>query len=108
MLKFGWFGRISRRMRRTLAAAGVALLLGFQVFADVYIASEADHDCGGEGCPVCYQIQQCVANLQLTGSGLEFDAPAASVPEIAADTVVPAEVTLPSRTLVDLKVRMDE
>lgn len=108
MFGFGRFGRIRQRTRRLLAAVGVALLLGFQAFSAIYITNEADHDCCGEECPICVQLQQCVANFQLTGSGLEADATTVSLPIIAADSAVPAEVVLPDRTLVALKVRMDE
>ncbi len=108
MFGFGRFGRVRQQTRRLLAAVGVAFLLGYQIFSVAYIAHEADHDCEGEGCPVCVQLQQCVANFQLTGSGLEADATTVSLPILAAASAVPAEVVLPSRTLVALKVRMDE
>lgn len=41
-------------------AAALALLVAFlMLFSVVYIALEADHDCCGEGCAVCAQIQAC-------------------------------------------------
>jgi len=108
MFGFGRFGRIRQRTRRFLAAVGVALLLGFQAFSTAYVIHEADHDCHGEGCPICVQLQQCVANFQLTGSGLEADTTAVSLPIIAADRIVPVEVALPNRSLVAQKVQFNE
>ena len=108
MLGFGQFGRMRQRTRRFLAAVGVALLLGFQVFSTVYIAHEADHDCGGEDCPVCVQLQQCVANFQLTGSGLEADTATVSLPICAVDRIIPVDVVQPCRSLVSQKVQFNE
>ena len=108
MLGFGQFGRIRQRTRRFLAAVGVAFLLGFQILSAAYIAHEADHDCEGEGCPVCVHLQQCVANFQLTGSGLEADTTAVSLPIIATDRIVLVEVALSNRSLVAQKIQFNE
>ena len=108
MLGFGRFGRIRQRTRRLLAAVGVAFLLGIQVFSAAYVAHEADHACSGEGCPICVQLQQCVANFQLTGSGLEADTAVVSLPIIAAVRIVPVEVALPNRSLVAQKIQFNE
>ena len=108
MLGFGQFGRIRQRARRLLAAVGVALLLGSQILSAAYIAHEADHDCSGEECPVCVQLQQCVANFHLTGSGLEADTTTVSLPIIVADRIVPVEVLPQCRSLVTQKVQFNE
>jgi len=108
MLGFGQFGRIRQRTRRLLAAVGVALLLGFQVLSAVYVAHEADHDCSGEGCPTCVQLQQCVANFHLTGSGLEADTAVVPLPIVAADRIIPVDVALSNRSLVAQKIQFNE
>ncbi len=108
MFGFGRFGRVRQRIRRLLAAVGVAFLLGFQILSAAYVAHEADHDCSGEGCPICVQLQQCVANFQLTGSGLEADSAVVSLPIIAADRIVPVDVALPNRSLVAQKIQFNE
>ena len=108
MFGFGRFGRVRQKTRRLLAAVGVAILLGFQVFSAAYVAHEADHDCSGEGCPICIQLQQCVANFQLTGSGLEADTAVVSLPIIAAVRILPVEVALPNRSLVSQKIQFNE
>ena len=108
MLGFGQCGRVREKKRRFLAAVGVAFLLGFQILSAAYIAHEADHDCEGEGCPVCVQLQRCVANLQLTGSGLEADTTVVSLPIIATDRIVLVEVALSNRSLVAQKIQFNE
>ena len=41
-------------------ASVLALLVAFiMLFSVLFIALEADHDCCGEGCAVCAQIQVC-------------------------------------------------
>ena len=108
MLGFGQFGRIRQRTRRFLAAVGVALLLGVQAFSTVYIAHEADHDCCGDDCPICVQLQQCVANFQLTGSGLETDTATVPFPICATDRIIPVDVVQSCRSLVAQKIQFNE
>jgi len=108
MFGFGRFGRIRQRTRRFFAAVGVAFLLGFQAFSTAYLIHEADHDCHGEGCPICVQLQQCVANFQLTGPGLEADTAVVSLPITAPDRIVPVEVALSNRSLVAQKIQFNE
>ncbi len=46
-------------------ASVLAMLVAFIMFFSLlYIALEADHDCCGEGCAVCVQIQACEDLLQ--------------------------------------------
>ena len=107
-LGFGRFGRMRQRTRRLLAAVGGALLLGFQIFSAAYIAHEAEHECCGHGCPVCVQLQQCVAYFQLAGSGLPSDPPQIGIPPTFEGIAPVAVVELPSLTLVSLKVRFND
>ena len=86
---------------------GAALLLGFQVFSAMYVSYEADHDCSGDGCQVCAQIQHCVANFQLTGSGLPSDPPQTGISPTFEGIEPVAAVELPSLTLISLKVRLN-
>ena len=108
MLGFGRFGRSRSRTRRLLAAVGAALLLCLQTFSAAYLVHESDHDCCGEECPVCLQIQQCFANFQLTGSGLPSDPPQIGVPPTFEGIDPVSVVELPSLTLVSLKVRFND
>ena len=102
------FGHARQATRRFLAAVGVALLLGLQVFSTAYLAHESDHECSGENCPVCVQLQQCVANFQLAGSGLPPAPPHIGIPPTFDGMSPVAVVELPSLTLVSLKVRFND
>lgn len=108
MFGFGIFGHARQKTRRFLAFAGIALLFCFQLFSLAYIAIEADHDCCGEDCPICLDIRHCLANLQLTGSGLEDASVGDELPP--ADTYCPPSSVpaLVSATPVSLKVRLNE
>ena len=44
---------------KCLASALAVLLALVMLFSVVYIALEADHDCCGEDCAICAQIQAC-------------------------------------------------
>ncbi len=108
MLGLGQFGRMRQRSRRILSAVAAALFLGCQVFSAAYIIHEAGHECSGEGCPVCVQLEQCVSNFQQTGTGIEADTTTVPIPVFAADAAIPAEVQLPSLSLVSQKVQFNE
>lgn len=108
MFGFGRFGRVREKTRRILSAVAAALFLGFQGFSAAYIIHEADHDCCGEGCPICVQLEQCVSNFQQTGTGIEADTTAVSLPVFAVEAAIPAEVQRPSLSLVSQKVQFNE
>lgn len=42
---------------RFAAACGAALLVFTLFFSVFFVVAEADHDCGGEHCTICHQIQ---------------------------------------------------
>ena len=42
---------------RFAAACGAALLVFALLFSVFFVVAEADHDCGGEHCTICHQIQ---------------------------------------------------
>ena len=51
---------MKERGHHRLLAGVIAMTLFFIVlFATVYIAVEADHDCSGEDCEICMVIDQC-------------------------------------------------
>ena len=49
------------RVLSVLLAASVLFVILSSVF---FIAIEADHDCVGEDCPICYQISVCKHTLK--------------------------------------------
>ena len=49
---------------KRLASVLVLLVAFLMLFSVLFIALEADHDCCGDGCAVCAQIQVCEDLLQ--------------------------------------------
>lgn len=49
------------RMIASFLAVSAAFLMLFSVF---FIASEAKHDCCGESCPICFQLDACGTTLK--------------------------------------------
>ncbi len=108
MFGFGKFGRARQEIRRLLAAAAVTFLFALQAFSAIELATEADHHCCGEGCPICFELRQCVANMILTGSGMDFE-PVLPERIVTERTFTSCSAIEPKHeTLVSLKVRLDE
>ena len=52
-----------------VAMLGMAMLV-VVLFSAVFVASESQHDCDGDECPICAVLQQCENNLNQLGSGI--------------------------------------
>ena len=94
--------------RRVMAGLCAAFMLSVLVFSGVVVAAESDHDCSGHECPVCQEIQLCVANFQLMGSSARTDeSPLPFVSFSAAEPVFCVR-RASATTLQSLDVRFDE
>lgn len=63
-----------KRIAALLLAVTVLLVM---LYSALFIAAEADHDCVGENCPICYQINVCqnaLKNLSLAVCAAVFAA----------------------------------
>ncbi len=100
--------RARRKVRAILASAGVAILLAWQALASFTVIHEAEHDCSGEGCPVCSLIQESIGGFELAGSAFAPEPPA--IPSFGAEghSLLREGAEIPGATLVSLKVRLDE
>ena len=57
--------RMERKKRNRIAALLLAVtILVIMLYSAFFVAAEADHDCVGEGCPICYQIDACQNTLK--------------------------------------------
>ena len=100
--------RLSAKSRRVLSGLCAAVILVTISFSSAFVSVEADHDCAGRDCPICLELQNCVANFQLLGSSAspgEEPLPAVSI--FAVETV-PRTHRAPATTLRTLDVRFDE
>lgn len=56
-------------IKRRITAGAMCLALLFVLFLSAaYIMREANHDCSGEACPICHEIQICQQLLNVTGT----------------------------------------
>ena len=94
----------SRLITGLLAAVLAAVMLS----SAVYIAVEANHNCSGEDCAICHQLQVCenlLKSIGLAGAAAVF----AAAVRYAPCRVIPscAEVVR-TFTLVSLKVKLSD
>ncbi len=93
--------------QKKMIAGMLAMLLAVILFSSVlFIAVEANHDCIGDGCPICCQIQNCENLLKnLTAAvGAACLAAAALYAVCRLTACVSAPVS--HLTLVHLKVKL--
>lgn len=64
-----FLGKRSSMMETLVAVLGMAMLV-VVLFSAVFVASESQHDCQGDECPICAVLQQCENNLNQLGSGI--------------------------------------
>ena len=95
--------------RRRIAAAVFCLLFCFALaFSIVFIAAEAHHDCTGDKCPICAEMQVC-ANLLHTGALITAAAAiSAAVYLLLGPLLWAYDAPLFSFTLVSLKVKLSD
>ena len=56
---------MERKKRNRIAALLLAVtVLVITLYSALFVAAEADHDCVGEGCPICYQVEACQNTLK--------------------------------------------
>lgn len=64
---------MERKKRNRIAALLLAVtILVIMLYSAFFVAAEADHDCVGEGCPICYQIDACQNTLKSLSLAVAF------------------------------------
>lgn len=94
-----------KRIAALLLAVTVLLVM---LYSALFIAAEADHDCVGENCPICYQINVCqntLRNLSLAVSAAAF---AAAFTYTLCRSIFFCTAVIPRYTLVSLKVKLTD
>ena len=90
----------SRLITGLLAAVLAAVMLS----SAIYIAVEANHNCSGEDCAICHQLQVCenlLKSIGLAGAAAAVrDAPCRVIPSCAE--------VVRTFTLVSLKVKLSD
>ncbi len=96
------------KTRRVAAVILAAALLLAMLCSAVFIAAEASHDCVGENCPVCYQINVCqntLKNLSLAVCAAAF---AVAFTYALCRGISTCADCSHSYTLVSLKVKLSD
>ena len=99
----------AHRRHRVTLRVGIAFALALVLVApSLFIVAEGHHDCSGGPCPICKVVAGAV---QLSQQGASTPDPACST-DLAAPSAPIVEAAFPilvsSKTLVSLKVRMNE
>ena len=87
-----------------LAAAVLFVMLNSALF----IAAEADHDCAGEHCRICFQLRVCHNALKTLSLAASAAALAVTLSYTLCCSVFACAAASPSNTLVSLKVKLTD
>ena len=96
------------KKKRIISLIVAVAVFFVMLYSALYIAAEANHDCVGENCPICYQISVCentLKNLSFAVCAVAFAA--AFTYTLCRSITACADVT-PSYTLVSLKVKLTD
>ena len=92
----------SRLITGLLAAVLAAVMLS----SAVYIAVEANHNCSGEDCAICHQLQACENLLKSIGLAGAAAAISAAFTYTVCRAILPRAEMNGTLTLVALKVKL--
>ena len=94
---------------RPVARRAVALLVTVTLLLPaVFVATEAKHDCTGDGCVVCQVLRGAIALQGTYGPTPSRPQMPLALPRAAALTVVVTQLLLMAETPITLKDRMDD
>ena len=95
--------------KKKIAAILLAVTVMFvMLYSALFIAAEADHDCVGENCPICYQISVCENTLKNLSFAVCAVAFAAAFTYTLCRSISACADFTPSYTLVSLKVKLTD
>ena len=94
------------RKQRALAILLSAMMCFLVLFSVFYVVVENNHDCSGENCPICYQINMCESTIKSISAGSAAPAVvAAAFVILLLMSLIENETNL-NETLVSLKVKL--
>ena len=94
--------------KRISALLLAALFLFVMLWSSAYIAAEAGHDCTGENCPVCYQINICRSTIKTLSLFVAAAAFFAAFIYMPCRFIFACMGVMQSYTLVSLKVKLSD
>ena len=96
------------KRKRIISLVVAAAVLFVMLYSALYIAAEANHDCVGENCPICYQINVCQNALKNLSLAVCAEAFAAVFTYTLCRRISACADFTPSYTLVSLKVKLTD
>ena len=101
--------RMERKKRNRIAALLLAVtILVIMLYSAFFVAAEADHDCVGEGCPICYQVDACQNTLKSLSLAVCATAVAVAFTYTLCRSISACAAVIPNYTLVSLKVKLTD
>ncbi|MCR5481219.1 MAG: hypothetical protein K6F52_00270 [Clostridia bacterium] len=99
--------RVSDLIRISACVMSV-LVVVIMLFSVLYIASEADHDCMGENCPICANLAQFENIIHQAGDDISLQAAAGTVIIIGFVPAIILFSEFHTDTPVSRKVRLND
>lgn len=90
-----------------LAVLLCVLMISVMLLSALYVISETNHDCCGDCCPICAQIDQCNAVLRSAGEGTAALTMAVLLALIVSELSIKAEKNVFLPTLITQKIRLN-
>lgn len=92
--------------KKITAVLLIGMLVVVMLCSALYITAEANHECEGENCPICYQINACRHNLKNTSPAVCAAALAAVFTYAFCRRIFSRTEVVLRCTLVSLKVKL--
>lgn len=83
------------------------LMISVMLLSALYVISETNHDCCGDGCPICTHIDQCKAVLRSAGEGTAALSLAILFTVIVSELFIMADRIVFLPTLITQKIRLN-
>ena len=96
------------KKKKVIAVFLTVALLFVMLYSALFIAAEADHDCVGENCPICYQINVCQNTLKNLSFAVSAAVLAAAFTYTLCRGISVCTDYAQSYTLVSLKVKLSD
>lgn len=94
-----------KKIAAILLAVAVLLVV---LYSALFIAAETNHDCTGENCPICYQINVCQNALKNLSSAVCTAILTAAFIHTLCKNILICRNFVQNYTLVSLKVKLSD
>lgn len=96
------------KTKRILAMLMAVAIFAVMLSSALFLVEEADHDCIGDGCQICFQMNVCRGILKSLSLAIHAAVAAFAVVYILCGNFWPCEESTGHVTLVTLKVKLSD